>query len=150
MIYKKRDIKPENFLVDELSIEDEKISIALTDFGVAKTQYQTMTQTGGIGTIQYMAPEVQESGKQSYEVDVWSSGVILYQLLSGDLDSNIIGISMKIGVQQLANELERKIKENSSIERENKLIEIMKEMVQFDASERITPEKALKKLNQEE
>ena len=137
-----RDIKPENFLIEKFSLKNNEISIALTDFGLAKTHHQTMTQTGGIGTIQYMAPEVYQSQAQSYSVDTWSCGIILYQLLSGDMETNVIMMSAECGKAELPNALEKLVKNSSTVERSQTLIDLMKQMIQIDPPERITPEKA--------
>ena len=133
--------------MEKISLENEEISIALTDFGLAKTHHQTMTQTGGIGTIQYMAPEVYRNQAQSYSVDVWSTGIILYQLLSGDMETNIIMMLADCDKQELPNELEKLVNKSSSITREQTIIDLMKQMIRIDPSERITPEEAKKQLD---
>ena len=109
-----------------------------------------MTQTGGIGTIQYMAPEVYKEEAQSYSVDVWSTGIIIYQLLSGDINTNIMALSADCGKKELPNELERKVNNSSSIKRSQTFIKLMKQMIQIDASERISPEEAQEKLKSED
>jgi serine/threonine protein kinase len=73
-----RDIKPSNILIDE---NDE---VLLTDFGIAKTDDPGLTGTGMIlGTPHYMAPE-QALGKTiDGRTDIYSLGVVLYELLTG-------------------------------------------------------------------
>ena len=77
-----RDIKPSNILLHDDG------SPVLTDLGIAAVQMETtrLTQTGGVmGTPHYMAPE-QGSGKAvDGRSDIYSMGVILYELLSGQL-----------------------------------------------------------------
>ena len=87
--YMHRDIKPENFLVTEAS-ESNKSFLKLADFGLAtKLEFPGDRKHTVCGTPNYIAPEIIMSsmGKghsgHSYEVDIWSTGVILYLMLVG-------------------------------------------------------------------
>jgi serine/threonine-protein kinase len=72
-----RDLKPANILL-------QKETPRLADFGIAKL-LRSGSQSGLIkGTPCYMAPEAFD-GKRNEYTDVWSAGVILYELLSGHL-----------------------------------------------------------------
>ena len=76
-----RDIKPANLMVT-----DDQVIIIL-DFGVAKFQFKTDIASSGviIGTPAYMSPE-QASGKPvDHRSDVWSVGVILFEMLTSSL-----------------------------------------------------------------
>ncbi len=69
------DIKPENVILFEGQ------HIRLADFGIAKVSQRTL-QGSGTGTVGYMAPE-QAMGRPSLKSDVFSIGLIVYRMLSG-------------------------------------------------------------------
>jgi len=73
-----RDIKPANILL----MSDGRVKVA--DFGIARIDSSTMTQIGAImGTPGYIAPELYLSRESDCRIDVFASGVVLYQLLVG-------------------------------------------------------------------
>jgi len=73
-----RDIKPANILLSA----DEQVKII--DFGLAKLKGQTqLTKSGStLGTAAYMSPEQAKSGVVDQRTDIWSVGVILYEMLA--------------------------------------------------------------------
>jgi serine/threonine-protein kinase len=73
-----RDIKPANILVMSNG------RIKLTDFGIARIETADRTKTNIImGTPGYIAPEMYLSGQIDHRVDIFSAGVLFYNLLSG-------------------------------------------------------------------
>ncbi|KAA3657653.1 MAG: tetratricopeptide repeat protein [Calditrichaeota bacterium] len=74
-----RDVKPSNIMIVEKDV------VKVTDFGIAKiTNNLTLTQTGRVvGTPSYMAPEQIEGKEVDGRADVFSLGIVLYELLTG-------------------------------------------------------------------
>ena len=73
-----RDLKPHNVILDEEG------RARVTDFGIARAGASDMTMTGSImGTAQYLSPEQAQGHVVSGSSDLYSIGVILYELLTG-------------------------------------------------------------------
>ena len=73
-----RDIKPHNVIVDEEG------RAKVTDFGIARAGASDMTETGSImGTAQYLSPEQAQGKPVDARSDLYSIGVLLYELLTG-------------------------------------------------------------------
>jgi len=72
-----RDIKPENILVDS------KFQPKICDFGWSSVLKNDSTRKTFCGTYEYMAPEIFESAPYTEKVDIWSLGILLYELLHG-------------------------------------------------------------------
>lgn len=76
-----RDIKPQNIMIDPVG------GLKLMDFGIARlTQDRGMTATGTvIGTPDYMSPEQARGLPLDFRSDIYSTGVVLYEVFTGTL-----------------------------------------------------------------
>ena len=73
-----RDIKPSNLMIDRDGV------VRIIDFGLAKSVDTTVTQEGGIrGTPLYMSPEQAVGKPIDHRTDIWSLGVVLYEMVAG-------------------------------------------------------------------
>lgn len=79
-----RDIKPQNILMNEAE------QVKITDFGIAKALSDTkMTETNQVmGSVQYISPEQAKGQKTDERTDIYSFGIVLYELLTGKLPFN--------------------------------------------------------------
>jgi TolB-like protein/Tfp pilus assembly protein PilF len=76
-----RDIKPSNIIIDKSG------RCRILDFGLAAVQSEErLTRTGSLlGTVEYMSPEQLKSEKVDHRSDIFSLGVLLYEMLTGQL-----------------------------------------------------------------
>ena len=79
-----RDIKPQNVLVKDDG------TVKITDFGIALAQdAMQLTQTDAVmGSVHYLAPECARGEAASNQSDVYSLGIVLYELLRGEVPFN--------------------------------------------------------------
>ncbi|CAN0918944.1 Serine/threonine-protein kinase STY17 [Linum grandiflorum] len=90
-----RDLKTANLLMDE----NEVVKVA--DFGVARVQTQSGVMTAETGTYRWMAPEVIEHKPYDHKADVFSFGIVMWELLTGELPySYLTPLQAAVGVVQ--------------------------------------------------
>jgi serine/threonine-protein kinase len=84
-----RDVKPGNLLVSEAEV------VKLADFGIARaTDQSSITQVGSVlGTAAYLAPEQARGEEAGPRADIYSLGVVTYQLLTGRLPYEATSLS---------------------------------------------------------
>nr|WP_281063411.1 Stk1 family PASTA domain-containing Ser/Thr kinase [Lactobacillus colini] len=89
-----RDLKPQNILMDK------KGNIKIVDFGIAVALNQsTMTQTNtAMGSVHYMSPEQARGSMATKQSDIYSLGIVLYELLMGKVPftgENAVAVALK-------------------------------------------------------
>lgn len=136
-----RDMKSENVLVDK------NTTFKIMDFGLSKLRgNENKTMTKRIGTGSYMAPEVVEGKKYDEKCDVYSYGIILWEVIHGDF--NPYGKkSFQIENQVAKSPNFRPDINESKVEGETWLISLMKRCWQHDPNLRPTFSEVLKTLD---
>ncbi|CAM8974301.1 unnamed protein product [Rhodiola kirilowii] len=90
-----RDLKAPNLLMDE----NEVVKVA--DFGVARVKTQSGVMTAETGTYRWMAPEVIEHKPYDHKADIFSFGIVLWELLTGKLPYEFLTpLQAAVGVVQ--------------------------------------------------
>lgn len=131
-----RDLKPENIMLEsEKSYEDIKI----IDFGTAQVYDPSKHLKEQIGTPYYIAPEVLNK-KYGKECDLWSSGVIVFILLSGIPPFNGV-TDNEIMAQIKKGKFDFNAKVWNSVSAEAK--DFISQLLTLDASKRPTAEQAM-------
>ena len=126
-----RDIKLENILLDLNNI------LKICDFGVGKITKKGQKLTDQCGTPVYMAPEIiKGDGYEGFPVDVWSSGVALYIMLSGNIPFNRDKThNLQSAIMNLPYKKIDDISDNAN--------DLLKNILEKDPKKRFTPDQIL-------
>ena len=122
-----RDLKPENVLLSD----DGRIKV--TDFGLAR-ELSADTETGSlVGTVAYLAPEVIKRGKTQTQSDIYSYGIMLFEMLTGKQPFNGTD-AIQVAMMHTTSRVGSARNENSSASKD--LDELMLHCTEPDASNR--------------
>ena len=133
-----RDIKPENILFKN---ENDINSLKVVDFGLSSGSFEQKDCLSKCGTLCYMAPEQISKKVYSKGVDIWSTGIILYELLNnGQNPFYKKGDTRESFIRKVSNE-ELKFDENCSISEMAK--NLMRKLLMKNPSHRYTAIPAL-------
>ena len=135
-----RDLKPDNIMLTEAS---DKGNVKIMDFGLSKILGKKEKSTDGFGTLTFVSPEVLIRKPYNKEVDIWSLGVILYLMLSGELpfddpDDNERNIAKAIVYQDVKFPSEKFGKRSKSV------IELIQRCLTKDPKSRIKVDEIIK------
>ena len=122
-----RDLKPENVLLSD----DGRIKV--TDFGLAR-ELSADTDTGSlVGTVAYLAPEVIKRGKTQTQSDIYSYGIMLFEMLTGKQPFSGTD-AIQVAMMHTTSRVGSALSENSSASKD--LDELMLYCTEPDASNR--------------
>ena len=126
-----RDIKLENILLDLNNI------VKICDFGVGKLTQKGQKLSDQCGTPVYMAPEIiKGDGYEGFPVDVWSSGVALYIMLSGNIPFNRDKThDLQSAIMNLPYKKIDDVSDNAN--------DLLKNILEKDPNKRLTPDQIL-------
>ena len=124
-----RDIKPDNIMLTN------EMKPVLIDFSLAKMfdgLYSEGTHTGKVATVTYRAPEVVYKEPYSYPIDVWSMGIVFFELYT----MSLIAVNSDLEMLDFIKKENRKFRKNS-------VGNLLNGMLKFDPEKRWTPKQAL-------
>ena len=119
------------------SLNDAIVNIKITDFGLSKiiTPDQKIDGREFCGTVVYVSPEICSRKPYGKEVDMWSAGIIFYQLLFRELP--FVGFDQASTIQKIKeNEV---VMDKNDISKSKLAIDLIYLMLQKDPLKRITP-----------
>ncbi|CAD8188906.1 unnamed protein product [Paramecium pentaurelia] len=133
-----RDFKPENILIKK---KDNLIQYKIADFGMSKLfDDQKRINTNMVGTQQYFSPEMLYSTNYSYESDIFSFGIILFEKAAGNLDLYNDKKKQKILLEALKTQSFKQYIQNKLIENQiqEQILDILDKLIVYDSQKRMT------------
>ena len=129
-----RDIKPDNFLIS--FSENCGVRLKLIDFGFAVILEENKPLRDVVGSQQYMAPEIinillSNEGEYDFKVDLWSAGVVLYNMIVGRQPFQ------SQGEELCKNILNKEVVYGEAFKNET-LIDLLKQLLNKNPKERIS------------
>ena len=135
-----RDLKPDNIMLTEAN---DKGHIKIMDFGLSKILGKKEKTSDGFGTLTFVSPEVLIRKPYNKEIDIWSIGVILYLMLSGDLPfDDEEDDEQKIAKSIVFNEVEFPLKKFGNKSKE--VIDLIKRCLTKEPKDRIKVDEIIK------
>ena len=128
-----RDIKTNNILVKYLNEEKTKYKVLLCDYGISR-QIASLTRKymSHVGTQCYTAPEILNDDIYTYKCDLWSLGITIYQLYTGELPYEA---ESEKGILNQIDEKGNTIFDNI---KDNKLKNLLKKLLEKEQKKRIS------------
>jgi serine/threonine protein kinase len=131
-----RDIKPENLLLMDDSVTNPHVVVA--DFGLAKPFLPGETCTEFLSAHFYAAPEIHLRQPYTEAVDIWSLGVTMYMLLSGEAPFPHDAIALRDAVTSCTYDFDSELWDEVSDEAKD----LIQQMLVLEPDERITSSEA--------
>lgn len=128
-----RDLKPENFLVK--IDEKNNPSIRLIDFGFATYFEPEKKMTENLGTLTYSAPEIIKKEPYDEKIDIWSIGILLFNMMTGC--EPFAGTRDELKQQILSQPINFEVLENKPLK------ELCQKLLERDPTKRIDAKTAL-------
>jgi calcium-dependent protein kinase len=134
-----RDIKPENVLI--FGDDKQNPDVRIADFGYAKRFGPGETSNERLGSKLYAAPEIYKGKEYTEKIDMWSTGVLMYVLLSGTSPFSEYSDGTPVVEEIINGEYDLDTDEFENVSEEAK--DLIKNLMELDPDNRLSAEEAL-------